>query len=348
MEVSIKEAFASSGDGGGTKPFPVKKEAQASFGDQGQKRFMQLSFAANRGGSRLLYYEQRKLSPPPAMETKASDADKATSSKVLGLRRPPFDWEIDRWNLFLAFFESISIRKHISDTIAWTGCSNSMFTVSSFRNSVWTMVLTPSALFTILERRQQTKFSFCDAGRNSYERNKLIFEGVRPLIDQAADLIKFRIVRWFKHFKKGSTESITTLLLNFTELCVESKKFESSQIQDWIPHAVECLKFNVDGSSKGNSGPAVIGWVLRDSKSKVLYLFSQSVGIMDSNSAEILAIKRAVELCFSQQGLHHRNVIIISDSKSAVSWVNGDYFGCLNHVDIIWEIHNLIQPDGGS
>ncbi|KAK3199049.1 hypothetical protein Dsin_022464 [Dipteronia sinensis] len=44
-------------------------------------------------------------------------------------------------------------------------------------------------------------------------------------------------------------------------------------------------------------GMAGIGGVLRDSKGKVVCLFSLGVGITDSNSAEILAIKKAVELC---------------------------------------------------
>ncbi|KAK0605531.1 hypothetical protein LWI29_027833 [Acer saccharum] len=36
-------------------------------------------------------------------------------------------------------------------------------------------------------------------------RNQLVFEGNRLSTEQAINMIKFRIVWWFKHFKKGST-----------------------------------------------------------------------------------------------------------------------------------------------
>ena len=40
-----------------------------------------------------------------------------------------------------------------------------------------------------------------------------------------------------------------------------------------------------DGSSRGNPGPAGMGGVLRDSKGKILCLYSEYVGIADSNAA---------------------------------------------------------------
>ncbi|KAK3211668.1 hypothetical protein Dsin_016374 [Dipteronia sinensis] len=89
-------------------------------------------------------------------------------------------------------------------------------------------------------------------------RDQIVFKGSRPSTEQTIYLIKFRCVWWFKHFKKGSHELVTTLLLNLKDLCVEKKKQKSYQLKDWIPPAVESLKFNVDGSSKGNPGSAGI------------------------------------------------------------------------------------------
>ena len=42
--------------------------------------------------------------------------------------------------------------------------------------------------------------------------------------------------------------------------------------------SIESLKFNVDGSSKGKSGLAGIGGVLRDCSGKVKAIFSKAIG----------------------------------------------------------------------
>ncbi|KAK3231286.1 hypothetical protein Dsin_003167 [Dipteronia sinensis] len=130
-------------------------------------------------------------------------------------------------------------------------------------------------------------------------RNQLNFEGKNPSVQHASDLVKFMIVWWFKHLRKGCHDSVQSLLLNFQVLCVKSKKNTLSRIKDWTPPSVNTLKFNVDGSSRGKPEPAGIREVLRDSNGKFLCLFSFSVGIADSNSTEIWAIQKAVELCLA-------------------------------------------------
>ncbi|KAK3188208.1 hypothetical protein Dsin_027769 [Dipteronia sinensis] len=57
---------------------------------------------------------------------------------------------------------------------------------------------------------------------------------------------------------------------------------------------------------------------------------------LDSNSAEILAIKKALDLCLSEPSLHGRVISIVSDSKTAVSWINSDDFGSLDNVELIY------------
>lgn len=56
------------------------------------------------------------------------------------------------------------------------------------------------------------------------------------------------------------------------------------------------LKFNVDGASRGKSGPAGIGGVLRDHSGSTRVVFSESVGIMESNEAALLSIRRTLTL----------------------------------------------------
>ncbi|KAI9186633.1 hypothetical protein LWI28_019244 [Acer negundo] len=80
-------------------------------------------------------------------------------------------------------------------------------------------------------------------------------------------------------------------------------------------------------------------WYIQDLIT-ILCVFSQFVGNIDSNTSEVLAIKRAVELIHYKSTLHSQDIVIVSDSKSTVSWVNNGVFGNLNHVDMIYDIQN--------
>ena len=107
------------------------------------------------------------------------------------------------------------------------------------------------------------------------------------------------------------------------------------------------LKFNVDGSARGKPGPAGIGGVLRISDGKILCLFSTYVGIKDSNTAEILALHRACDLCSSNASLKGRDVVFASDSKTEVSWVNNtSSIGSFKHVNLIYEIRSFLYYSG--
>ncbi|XVF79203.1 hypothetical protein PTKIN_Ptkin14bG0201600 [Pterospermum kingtungense] len=59
------------------------------------------------------------------------------------------------------------------------------------------------------------------------------------------------------------------------------------------------VKFNVDGSSIRKPGPAGIGGLLRDHLRKELMRFSKSIGVEDSNVAELLAIREGLILFLS-------------------------------------------------
>ena len=86
--------------------------------------------------------------------------------------------------------------------------------------------------------------------------------------------------------------------------------------------------------------------MLKDYSGRVLYNFSLQIGCQDSNSAEIMAILKACQLCSSCELIGDRKVTIVSDSKSAVAWSNkSDGFGCLKNVAIIYEIRELLSQN---
>ncbi|KAK2654188.1 hypothetical protein Ddye_014044 [Dipteronia dyeriana] len=120
--------------------------------------------------------------------------------------------------------------------------------------------------------------------------------GLFTNVVKASEVVKFWVVWWFKHMGKGSMDAIQTMLLNVKEFCVDSMISKKKIIFDWNPPAEDQFKFNVDGSVLGKPRPTGAGGVLREFNGKILCLFSYHLGILDSNAAEIWAIKVALGL----------------------------------------------------
>ncbi|KAK2639898.1 hypothetical protein Ddye_027693 [Dipteronia dyeriana] len=178
-------------------------------------------------------------------------------------------------------------------------------------------------------------------------RNHIVFKGGDVSSIQVIDSNKFRVGWWFKHLGKGSKDPITTILCNIKDICTESSPAKKVTVEDWIPLARGCLKFIVDGSARGKPGPAGIGGVLCNSDGRILCMFSQFVGSLDSNTAEILAIRQVVQLCASKPFLVGSDITIITDSKVAVSWIHDDDFGSLTHISAVYDIRTLLADLGG-
>ncbi|KAK2637440.1 hypothetical protein Ddye_032232 [Dipteronia dyeriana] len=86
---------------------------------------------------------------------------------------------------------------------------------------------------------------------------------------------------------------------DLNERCMDAPKVKAARCSSWLPPADMDLYFNVDGSIYVSTRDAGIGRVLRDSRGKVLCLFSFFMGIMDSDSAEVYDIHRACQLLAS-------------------------------------------------
>lgn len=87
-----------------------------------------------------------------------------------------------------------------------------------------------------------------------------------------------------------------------------------------------------------------IGGVLRDSDGKVKCLFSECIGIDESNAAELFAIMKAVSI-FESSSSHGRHMEIVSDSKVVVAWINSGGVGNINLVNIIYDICGMLQRE---
>ena len=85
---------------------------------------------------------------------------------------------------------------------------------------------------------------------------------------------------------------------------------------------VEALYIYTDGAARGNPGPAAIAFIIEDHKGVVLKKHSESIGKATNNTAEYVAIIKALEEASTYCRL---NVFCFCDSKIVVSQLNGVY-----------------------
>ncbi|KAK2654685.1 hypothetical protein Ddye_014541 [Dipteronia dyeriana] len=270
------------------------------------------------------------------------------------LRRQPFEWERDQWNCFVLSLDNIIIRKRFQDTLAWTHCSNGLFSmrgITLVKEVIHKLgggqlvdlscplcseeVESVDHLFLLYGWSWKLWWSACDADRNrarNRARNTL-FVAIIWII-------------WENH-GCGSEVDLTLLLLDISERCVDKENFRVVKHKERIPPMGNALFFNVDGSARGFLGEAGIGGALRDASGKILLLFSYYLGIMDSCSAEVHATIKACRLVSSNRSLLMHDISIITDSKSVVEWIKGEDFGHLLMAHLVYDIRNFIQDMTG-
>lgn len=71
------------------------------------------------------------------------------------------------------------------------------------------------------------------------------------------------------------------------------------KLVEWSPPSVGPLSLMWMELLGAKSGPTGIEGVLRDHAGSISVVFSEAVGIMESNEAELLSIQRALALCAS-------------------------------------------------
>lgn len=81
------------------------------------------------------------------------------------------------------------------------------------------------------------------------------------------------------------------------------------------------LTANTDGASKGNPGPAAIGFTI-EKEGLILEKYSEYIGKTTNNIAEYTALITAIK---RMKTLRATDVIIYSDSELAVKQINGIY-----------------------
>ncbi|KAK2652029.1 hypothetical protein Ddye_011885 [Dipteronia dyeriana] len=136
------------------------------------------------------------------------------------------------------------------------------------------------------------------------------------------------------------------ILLNIKDYCVDRRKSKFPRMEEWIQTLEDLLKFNVDGSARGNPCPASIGGVLKNHLGKTVCFFSEYIGFQDAITTEIRAIARGCEIIKARPDLAVKRIEIMSDSKIAVSWINNVGFGSITRVQTIYDIRKCLEDFG--
>ena len=89
-----------------------------------------------------------------------------------------------------------------------------------------------------------------------------------------------------------------------------------------------------DGGSRGNPGPAGIGYVIKDSEGNNLELGSKFIGTKTNNEAEYLALISALE---QAKKITSEQVNIIADSELMIKQLRKEYKVKQNHLKILLE-----------
>ena len=77
-------------------------------------------------------------------------------------------------------------------------------------------------------------------------------------------------------------------------------------------------------------------------------MFSLYVGMQDSNTAEVMAIEKACHPLSSNPWVAGQRLEVASDSATAVSWVTGDGFGSITHVNQVYNIRSILRGLEGA
>lgn len=175
-------------------------------------------------------------------------------------------------------------------------------------------------------------------------RNEIIFRGKTVNMQGIWDLHNIRLAWWIKNTWSGCPYELDQITRNLGNIRLPCK-IPSPRLAVWSPPDIGILKCNVDGASKGNPGPCGVGGVIRNSDRKVLGFFALDSGHGWAYEAETKAILNGLRFC--QQFLL-KNVIVESDSTTAVGWVCSKdkrpwrLLNELNQIDFLMEEVNCL------
>jgi len=109
----------------------------------------------------------------------------------------------------------------------------------------------------------------------------------------------------------------------------------------WHPPLEGYLKYNIDGASKGNSGIAGYGGVLRNAEGSIVFIFHCHLGTATNNMAELMAMEQCLDLLKQNNCL---NVMIEANLELIINSVQKIHNGTvLDKVSKHWNLIRVFQ-----
>lgn len=119
-------------------------------------------------------------------------------------------------------------------------------------------------------------------------------------------------------YLKGNTNGIRLTETSATLLEILNGKITPEKVS---PRATaHAFTINVDGASRGNPGPAGIGYCITNGEGRIIERGGEFIGFATSRVAEYYALKRGVERAVE---LGFKTARFVSDSLMAVNQLNG-------------------------
>ena len=122
----------------------------------------------------------------------------------------------------------------------------------------------------------------------------------------------------YKFIKDFATANIHLNETSMSVIEIEDEKTTSNHISP--RDTANGVTINVDGASRGNPGPAGIGYIIHDNTGKIIEQGGEFIGFATSRMAEYYAMRKGVERALE---LGYKTVKFISDSLMVVNQLNG-------------------------
>ena len=136
---------------------------------------------------------------------------------------------------------------------------------------------------------------------------------------------RYTAYKFIKDFSSSSTRLNET---SMTVLEIEEGKITSSRAS--LRDTANSVTVNVDGASRGNPGPAGIGYCIYAHDGQTIERGGEFIGFATSRMAEYYAMRKGVERAIE---LGYRSVRFVSDSLMVVNQLNGIFH--IKNKDII-------------
>ena len=122
----------------------------------------------------------------------------------------------------------------------------------------------------------------------------------------------------YKFIRDLSASNTRLTETSMTVLEIEEGKVTSDRTS--LRDTANSIAINVDGASRGNPGPAGIGYCIYDHGGRIIEKKGEFIGFATSRLAEYYAMKRGIERAIE---LGYKSVRFISDSLMVVNQLNG-------------------------